>query len=181
MKGIVFSQFIEFVESAFTLEIADDIIMSSDLPSGGAYTSVGTYDHKEIVMLVKALSEKTDIPVPDLIRTFGQHLFGVLIGAYPHFLEGVGSSFDFLAGIEDYIHPEVRKLYPDAELPSFSYNAPSENVLQMTYHSTRPFGDLAHGLIEGCATHFGETLVIEKESLSKDGDHSVRFTLTRQV
>ena len=181
MKGIVFSQFIEFVENAFSLEMADDMILSSDLPSGGAYTSVGTYDHKEIVTLVKVLSEKSGTPVPDLIRAFGQHLFGVLISAYPQFLEGVSSSFVFLTGIEDYIHPEVRKLYPDAELPSFSYNAPSENVLQMTYRSTRPFGDLAHGLIEGCAAHFGEAMAIEKESLAKDGDNSVRFTLTRQV
>ncbi|MBA1333177.1 heme transporter CcmB, partial [Candidatus Endoriftia persephone str. Guaymas] len=44
MKGIVFSKFIEFVEERFSPEMADDIIESSDLPSGGAYTSVGTYD-----------------------------------------------------------------------------------------------------------------------------------------
>lgn len=49
MKGIVFVEFLEMVESTFSAEMADDIIDACDLSSGGAYTSVGTYPHSEIV------------------------------------------------------------------------------------------------------------------------------------
>ncbi len=178
MKGIVFSKFIEFVEERFSPEMADDIIESSDLPSGGAYTSVGTYDHREMLQLVTALSEKSGTPVPDLVRSFGCHLFGILAGAYPQFLEGIDSSLEFLQLIENYIHVEVRKLYPDAELPTFEHCSPSANQLELIYYSKRPLGDLAHGLIEGCAGHFGDTLSIEREELLVEEGTSIRFLLT---
>ena len=38
-------------------DIADKIIVESDLPSGGAYTTVGTYDHEELLTLLR---EKDD-------------------------------------------------------------------------------------------------------------------------
>ena len=47
MKGVVFTEFIEMVEDKFSADIADQIIEEADLPSGGVYTSVGTYDHAE--------------------------------------------------------------------------------------------------------------------------------------
>jgi len=42
MKGVVFTEFFEFVEGRFSPEIAEQIIESSALPSKGIYTSVGT-------------------------------------------------------------------------------------------------------------------------------------------
>jgi hypothetical protein len=49
MKGMVFTEFLEMVEAKFSADMVDDIISDSDLPNGGAYTSVGTYDHSELV------------------------------------------------------------------------------------------------------------------------------------
>ena len=43
----------------FGLEVADSIIEKANLASGGAYTSVGTYSHKEIIDLVVQLAETT--------------------------------------------------------------------------------------------------------------------------
>ncbi len=56
MKGIVFTEFIEMVESKFGFDMMDDIIESANLPSGGIYTAVGTYDHTEMVQLVIEIS-----------------------------------------------------------------------------------------------------------------------------
>lgn len=39
MKGIVFREFIDMVESTFGEDISDEIIEESDLPSGGSYTA----------------------------------------------------------------------------------------------------------------------------------------------
>jgi Haem-NO-binding len=52
MKGVVFTEFIEMVEDRFSPEMADRIIERAKLPSGGAYTTVGTYDHGEMIQLV---------------------------------------------------------------------------------------------------------------------------------
>ena len=46
MKGIVFREFIDMVESQFSLETADAIIQASSLSTHGAYTTVGTYPHQ---------------------------------------------------------------------------------------------------------------------------------------
>ncbi len=178
MKGVVFSEFIDFVEETFSAEVVDDIIEVSDLPSGGAYTTVGTYDHRELLKLVAALSERSSIPIPVLVRSFGKHLFGRLTLAYPRFLDGIETSFEFLQRVENHIHVEVLKLYPDAELPHFECEASQPGRLSMIYRSQRPLADLAEGLMEGCAEHFSERIRIERENLADEPHSAVHFLLT---
>ena len=180
MKGIVFCEFVEMMEAEFSAEMADEIISSTELESGGAYTAVGTYDHNEMLALVTQLSEKTGAPVPDLVTAFGRYLFGRFVELYPAFFEGVDGAFSFLDRIEEHVHVEVRKLYPDAELPTFATSRPNDDTMVMVYQSTRPFADLARGLIEGCIAHYGEPVDVHMEDLSDEGRTHVRFTLTRQ-
>ncbi|MBF0257179.1 MAG: heme NO-binding domain-containing protein [Gammaproteobacteria bacterium] len=182
---MVFSEFIEMVEEVFGFELADRIITETDLPSGGAYTSVGTYDHAEMLALVERLSELTGTPVAELVRSFGRHLCGRFTQLYRSFFEGVDGCFSFLETIEHHVHVEVRKLYPDAELPNFETQRPGPDTLLMTYSSKRPFAPLAHGLILGCIDYFEERISVEVEDLSADrgtgAGTCARFTLQRQT
>ncbi|HMN94627.1 MAG TPA: heme NO-binding domain-containing protein [Hydrogenophaga sp.] len=179
MKGVVFTEFLGMVEEAFSAEMVDDIIDDADPPSGGAYTAVGTYPHDEMVAMVVALSRRTGIAVPDLVRAFGKHLFGRFVQAYPSFFDGVDSTFQFLSGIEDIIHAEVLKLYPDAELPRFDIEHHDPRRLTLLYRSPRHFEDLAEGLMLGCIDHFKERIVLRREASSGDGGQ--RFHLERHV
>lgn len=122
---------------------------------------------------------ETGIAVPVLVKTFGQHLFGKFVVGYPTFFTGVTSGFDFLRSIERHIHVEVKKLYPDAELPAFEYESPSADRLIMTYRSSRGLADFAEGLMIGCFAHFGEKVNLAREDLSGNGTE-VRFTLDRR-
>jgi Haem-NO-binding len=56
MKGVVFTEFLEMVEDRFSPEMADRIIEGAELASGGVYTTVGTYDHGEMIQLGVAVS-----------------------------------------------------------------------------------------------------------------------------
>ncbi|TNE43347.1 MAG: hypothetical protein EP343_33765 [Deltaproteobacteria bacterium] len=181
MKGVVFTEFLEMVEESFSEDMVDDIIDASDLESGGAYTTLGTYDHDEMVQLVTHLGRLTGVEVSSLIHTFGQHLFRRFSQIYPHFFEGVDTAFEFLGNLEDYIHVEVRKLYPDAELPSFEYDTSVDDQLTMTYRSKRPFGDLAEGLIAGCVEHFDEAISVQRENISEPPETCVKFVLVREA
>jgi len=118
--------------------------------------------------------------VPALIRAFGKHLFGRFVQGYPHFFEGVDSVFTFLPRVENYIHIEVKKLYPDAELPSFACDASHPGQLVMTYKSSRPFADLAEGLILACIEHYGENIALTSETLSGAQRTHVSFILTQR-
>jgi Haem-NO-binding len=164
VKGVVFTEFLAMVEDTFSEELADRLLESSDLPSGGIYTSVGTYDSGEMATLVSTLSDLVDVPAPDLLQAFGRWLFSSFLQRYPTFFEGITSTREFLPQVNDYVHLEVRKLYPDAELPDLSCVVTDDGV-DMTYRSVRNLPDLAEGLIAGCGAHFGEVLEVTRTPL----------------
>ena len=127
MKGIVFTEFLEMVEDRFSLDMVDDLIDDCDLPSGGVYTAVGTYSHEEIVALVSALSQRSSIPVPQLLKVFGEHLFGQFAKNYSVFFANVTNALDFLHGIEDVIHADEEGKHPQGQI-NVKNGAPTEMV-----------------------------------------------------
>lgn len=179
MKGVVFTEFLEMVEEQFSAEMVDDIIETAQLPSGGAYTAVGTYAHSEMVSMVVALSQKTGMSVRDVLLMVGQHLFGRFAKGYPGFMVGQTDAFDFLAGIESVIHTEVLKLYPDAQLPRFTVEERTPQRLVLLYESPRHFEDLAEGLMRGCMAYFNEQAGMERHTVQEHGVTKERFVLTR--
>lgn len=179
MLGVVFTELLEMVEDKFSMDMVDTILDQADPESGGSYTAVGKYNSDEILKLVSALSEHSGIPVADLVRAFGKHLFGRLALGHPEAIAGLSCSFDLLEHIESRIHTEVRKLYPNAELPRIHSTRHSPTRLTMEYSSTRPLAVLALGLIEGCAEHFGESLSITHSDTSDGAGTSAVFEIER--
>lgn len=179
MKGIVFTEFLAMVEEKFGYETVDRIIEQSELPNDGAYTSVGTYNHEELVKMIVALHHESGIPIPDLIKTYGIYFFDVLEKNYGIFFNRVPNLFAFLESIHGYIHVEVKKLYPDAELPAFVIKEKGDNRMVMVYESERKLSDFAEGLLEKAALHYKEEIKIDKRLLTEDGKR-VEFTITKQ-
>ncbi|MAY75013.1 MAG: hypothetical protein CMJ31_09925 [Phycisphaerae bacterium] len=178
MKGVVFTEFLGMVERAHGLDMVDELIETTSPASGGVYVSTGTYDHAELAAMVVELSKRTGTPVPDLLHAFGKTLFGRFVESFPNFFEGKTSSFDFLRTVDTYIHVEVRKLYPDAELPRFTCDEQSDGSMEMVYQSSRHLEDLAHGLIEASIEHFGDEAKVVRR-LGDDG--SVIFGLHPRI
>ena len=180
MKGIIFTEFLEMVEQRFSARAMEQMIAAAQLPSGGAYTAVGNYDHGEIWRLVCELSKVCDTPVPDLFKAYGEYLFSRLASNYAQLLAAMSGSFDDLQSLDGVIHSEVRRLYADAELPRFDVVERSPSRMVLVYSSKRHFADLAEGLIRGSGRHFKEDIVISREQLPSDDGSRVRFTLTLQ-
>ncbi|MGB1004260.1 MAG: heme NO-binding domain-containing protein [Salibacteraceae bacterium] len=168
MKGIVFTEFLELVEDKFGMAMVDRIIDECDLKSRGVYTSVGTYSHKEMFAMIEKLSELENIPVEQLLQLFGEYFFNTLSTGYPHFMEQP-NMFTFLKTIDNYIHPEVLKLYPEAELPSFKAEMKGDHEMALKYQSTRKMADFAIGLIRGAAGFYNEKSIVEKGVESDEG------------
>jgi hypothetical protein len=177
VKGMVFTEFMDMVEDVFSADILEDIIVKSELPNDGAYTAVGTYNHEEIVRMASNLSQAVDIPVGTLLEIFGKHLFTRFSERYPAFFEGVTDPFAFLKNIDNYIHVEVRKLYPDAELPRFFYEQKTAKKLTMYYLSSRHFEDLAVGLIKGCLEHFNVNGEVRKSEAEYQGQEAIEISI----
>lgn len=178
MKGIVFAEFLEMVEQTFGLETVDTIIEETELPSGGAYTSVGTYDFNEMVQLISALSDKTKVPGGELLFTFGHYLFDILVKVHPEVISAYTNPLGLLYSIEDHIHVQVRKLYPDAELPSFKVLEKSDEKMELVYSSSRGLYPFAHGLMTNTFEHFEKKADIALKLLKEDGTE-VQFSITQ--
>ncbi|GAB6144538.1 heme NO-binding domain-containing protein [Desulfocicer niacini] len=178
MKGLVFTEFIEMMENDFGFEVADRVIENSDTISKGVFTGVGTYPSRDMVALLTQLSAETQKPVNDLLLHFGKHLFNSFSRLYAYLITDIKDTFGLLDNIEDFIHVEVKKLYPDAQLPTIDTRMVEPDTMELIYRSRRKMGHLAHGLMMGCAACFGETMEIQMENLVPDASE-VRFTIKK--
>lgn len=178
MKGIVFREFLEMVETKYGYSVVDEIIEKSNINSNGAYTSVGTYQHEEIFKLVNQLSLILNVPEEKLFYAYGEYVFKSFLNTYPHLTINYNDAFELLAHIESAIHVEVLKLYPDAELPRIETRERTENSMIMVYYSQRKMSDFAEGLIQACLNYFGEKAIIKKEILAEDKSE-VLFSITK--
>ncbi len=178
MKGIVFTEFLELVEDKFGLEMVDKIIEQSALASGGVYTSVGTYDFSEMLSLLTHLSNHTSISIDDLLLTYAEHFFGVLAASYPGLIDKYEDPIELLSSIENHIHVEVQKIYPDAELPTFEVLEKTSTTLIMIYKSSRAMYNFGLGLMNKTFEHYNSTATILLEKIKEDGTE-VKFSITK--
>lgn len=180
MLGMVFTEFLEMVEDGFGPDVADAILCSAVPGHDGAYTAVGYYDHAELVAMVVALSERTGIAVPDLVKVFGKHLLMRFTQVHPKMFQGADSLFDLVARIDGHIHVEVRKLYSEATLPRFTVQERGAQRMTVLYQSPRGLHELAVGLLEGAAEHYGEPCTVRTEAWQgKSGESGTLITLER--
>lgn len=179
MKGIVFTEFMSFVEDAMGADMVDQIIddCAGALSTGGAYTAVGTYPCAEMGALLGALSRRSEKPACELLRGFGEALAATFVSAYPNYFEGAGDFFDFVERIDSYIHVEVLKLYPEAELPKFETLRRDDSEMILRYSSPRTLHDLAIGLFLATAAHYNENVDIHVATSEAPGE--AIFTLRR--
>lgn len=179
MKGVIFTEFLAFIEQMFGLLMADHLITATRPASGGAYTAVGMYDAGELIAMVVELSRNLGVPVPVLAKAFGGHLFQSFARSHSLTTGDLRSTEELLASVENRIQVEVLKLFPDAELPTIGFEQIDPQTSVVLYQSNMPLADLAEGFISASIDHFKEPIAVEREDLPpKDGTH-VRFTLVR--
>lgn len=177
MKGVVFVELISMAESVAGEDIVDEVLETAPLESGGSFTSVGNYPCSELITLVQAFSERLNAPVDDLQVSFGDWMFKRFVVGYPAFFEGKTDAFTMLESIENEVHVEVRKLYPEVELPTFETERLDARTLVMRYRSERPLVAFCHGMIKACVDHFGTPADITRSEHHTDGVHSCDFNI----
>jgi hypothetical protein len=181
MKGLVFTEFLDFVETQMGADMVDDIIDDCELSTGGAYTAVGTYPFSELRDLLLAVVKRSGAQPGDLLRAFGHKLCDTFASGYGQYFDSAGSLFQLLASIDDHIHVEVRKLYPDAELPSMRIAGRSPDQMLLDYRSERGLEALAEGLIEATSNYYREPVTVSTTQMSDADGEFVRFTIDRKA
>lgn len=172
MKGVVFDLLNQMVEEQFGFEAWESILDLADLD--GIYVASETYSDDELFKLVVNAEKVSGIPKQQLLKEFGRYMLPNFVSSHPVFFEGQCSLKDFLLTVDRVIHAEVRKLYPEATLPTFDYLDPVDDPrkLIMFYKSLRKLCALSEGLIDGAASYFSEEYSLEHTiCMLKGADH----------
>lgn len=178
MRGVVFTELIEFVESALGFEVADKMIEMSHLDNGGSFSQGGNYPFSHMQKLLMSLSEITGKDPQELLYTFGEHLFFILVKMYGKNISEISSALDFIDSVENYVHVEVKKLYMDTDLPTFTTTYKDNKNLTIIYQSEKRLEAFAHGLMTACGKYFNEELVIEYKTINQS-PYQVEFILKK--
>lgn len=178
MKGIVFTEFVEMVEKDFGYETLDRVMTVDRLESKGIYTTVGTYSFEEMLILLTNLSEESSLSINELLHSFGRYFFQVITTNYKSILGSYDYPIDFLASLDSHIHVQVRKIYPDAELPRFDTLEKEKDKLKLRYTSTRGMAYFALGLMEKTFEHYGTNYEIKMHEAVPENLTDVLFDIT---
>lgn len=173
MLGVVFTTLIDMLEEKVSPEFADEVLVEANFAHNGAYTAVGYYPFEEMVTLLTILNDKTGKSVNELLYDYGTYLFTALVKAHPQVMIGKPTLIDVLASLEDDIHVQVRKLYVDADLPSFDVISKNDSEIVLDYCSIHELYTLAEGLMDGAAAYLENT--IERTTTKLDEPHTYRF------
>ncbi len=175
MKGIVFNVLEAAVEAQFGADAWDALLVAAGLD--GAYTSIGSYGDEEIAALVEAAGAQLGLSRGEVLRWFGMSAMPLLKARFPALFAQHGSSRSFVLGVNNMIHPEVRKLYAGAACPMFHFREAPDGSVSMGYASSRRMCELADGFVRGAAKLFCEEVEIHHSACMNQGHASCKMEL----
>lgn len=168
MKGIVFTVTKEIVEDELGEDGWSQLLEKAGLDGG--YTSIGNYDDDQLHELVGAACDVLDKDPNEILRWIGTHAIERFADKYPDLFEDYSTTRGLVMDLNNIIHPEVRKMYPGAEVPEFDYLNTSNGTLEMAYESDRHLCALGEGLIRGTARYFDEDVDVQQTKCVLEGD-----------
>ena len=170
MKGLVFQTYIDYLVQSHGEELKNFILRDANSGDRDSYDTMGTYPFTSLYAVVAQTHKHTGESVPQILEDYGYYLFDILAVSYAKYLGDGVDFFGFLESLEDHVHVHVNQQFPDASLPSFTYERVDDNRLTMIYESERAMSDFGIGMIKGSAKHFNKQVAIEKEDLTPDNN-----------
>jgi hypothetical protein len=167
MKGILFNVVEDVVTEAMSADAWDDVVEAAGVD--GSYTSLATYPDSDLPPLVDAIAAAADLSADETLTLAGRLGFKHLAARNPHLLDGIEGWQHLVESLDSIIHPEVRKIYPDAEVPGFATTTTPDG-LRVVYSSRRQLCALAEGLVIGGGVWYGCELEVEHERCVRKGD-----------
>ena len=178
MKGIIFNLLEQFVVENWGAGAYEKILAKCPLTTREPFVGPRTYPDSDLLAIVGAVCGELGVTTQDALRAFGRFAFPRLAARHPDLVKGRVDPLALLLSVENVIHVEVRKLYPDAITPEFEFESLAAGSLVMRYRSRRRLCPLVVGLIEGVAEHFGTSIACEETACTSAGADACSFKLS---
>ena len=181
MYGIVNKAIQELIVEQFGVETWNEVKHKSGVDIDH-FLSNEPYDDSITYILATTASEVCQLPVNDVLFTFGKYWvaktgrerYGALMAA------GGADLREFLINLPDF-HNRVVLYYPKLMPPDFRISDLSGDSLQLHYYSSRPgLTDFVKGLIHGLCDMFSEYPEVKHISSRAGGDDHETFKITWQ-
>ena len=177
MKGVIFCYLKELISEKFGEKVWYKIVDLCPLKKKPVYIKPESYPDSDFLQIVEKASEENKESPTQFIQNLGKKLFPKMARDYPIFVSNFDHPKPFLLTVENIIHVEVKKLYPDAELPKFTYTDSGLDSLIIDYSSPKKLCSLMEGLIIGCSEFYGYDVEINHSPCIHDGSDYCRFSL----
>lgn len=161
MKGVIFNVVEEVVHDLFDADTWDDLLDVAEVD--GAYTALGDYADTELLAIVSAACAATGNSAEEVLRLVGHHALPKLAARVPESIVDAPDAIAFIRKVNDIIHPEVLKIYPDSIPPAFEFEDHPDGLI-VTYRSKRNLPALAEGLLSGVSLLFEEDVAVTSTS-----------------
>lgn len=135
MKGLLFTELLEMVEEDFGYNTANDIVLRSNLSSGGIYTASRSYHRAEMSVLFEQLHQQTMVPFEQLSAAFGRRLCQRIAQVYPQH--------------KNYVNRIFTMISKRGATPVFQYVSTGEDSLTVLYNPQANTDCLTDGMIKG--------------------------------
>ncbi|NRB36883.1 MAG: heme NO-binding domain-containing protein [Pseudomonadales bacterium] len=177
MKGHIFNLFEDFIIDQAGLGFYQDILSCCSFPTDEGFIRTENYPDEKLYELIAIAVKKIGITPREASLSWGEWLLPRLAELVPKEMMDYKHPRDFLKTV-DYIHRvELKKLYPDALPPSFSYEDISKDRGVLTYKSHRHLYDLVEGVLIGVASYFHTHIGIRREPAGEGEDEIMLFHL----
>ncbi|CAH9053186.1 hypothetical protein PSECIP111951_02521 [Pseudoalteromonas holothuriae] len=177
MKGIVYRGLEELVIENHGMA-AWEALLDKHAPKNRVYISAQSYPDEELFAMANEVASILNKPLVDVLRVFGEYLFGYLIKKHSRILEQFDGFQSLILGIDSVIHAEVAKLYNEPNLPQISCEQIDDKHILLNYCSVRKLCFCAEGLIYGAGAHYGMKTQIDHQQCMHDGYEQCRMLLT---
>ncbi|RDV11456.1 hypothetical protein DXT99_24665 [Pontibacter diazotrophicus] len=160
MHGTIFVLCKRYVESLY-----DDSTWAKLLKAAGiehaSYQMQEMYPTSELFSLMAKASERTGIPLHQLLERFGEFLVPDLLLMYKRYLRPEWNTYDMLLNTVAGMHAAVREKNNRKSPPMLLVTKKGDTQLIVDYHSKRKMATFAVGAIKGLAKYYDEDDKVE--------------------
>ncbi|MFN5346382.1 MAG: heme NO-binding domain-containing protein [Bacteroidota bacterium] len=144
-----------------------------------SFLSNEIYDDSITFNLAVSASEVLNIPLADVLKTFGKYWI-IKVGneKYGPLMKSGGDNFiDFIVNLPNF-HSRVMLIYSDIKPPEFIVEKITESQLKLHYYSTRQgLTDFMFGLIQGLGELYQTPIDIKLIADRRNGDEHDIFEI----
>jgi hypothetical protein len=154
MKAFIVTSMVDMLDRQHGAGEVDAILAKAGLESLRGADPNDNLPVQHMVRLSMVAAETLNTEVDDLVEQFGWYIFGVLVIEFPDQVSQP-DFHAFLQAVNTKIHPEMRRRFPNAEVPTVTVAEVQGDSILVRYASKRPFTRLACGIISAASAHFG--------------------------